>query len=117
MAMDCRQKARKFREYWLLANDSEMGGYQKFWITLAAENGCKSIAFPCISTGNYGCPIEDAAKIAVEDVRMFLLPTETQRLGEDVMEVSFCCFSVRDASVYGQLLKGKINETGIALCA
>ena len=33
-------------------------------LALAAENGCKSIAFPCISTGSYGYPIEDAAKIA-----------------------------------------------------
>ena len=37
MAMDCRQKARKFREYWLLANDSVMGGYQKFWIALLGD--------------------------------------------------------------------------------
>ena len=50
MATDCRQKARKFREYWLLANDSEVGGYQKFWIALmgdvlGAENVLERIAF------------------------------------------------------------------------
>ena len=37
MATDCRQKARKFREYWLLANDSEVGGYQKFWLELLGD--------------------------------------------------------------------------------
>ncbi len=41
-------------------------------LALAAENGCKLIAFPCISTGIYGYPIEDAAKIAVREVRGFL---------------------------------------------
>ena len=41
-------------------------------LALAAENGCKSIAFPCISTGIYGYPIEDAAKIAVCEVGEFL---------------------------------------------
>ena len=47
---DCRQKARKFREYWTLVNDSEVGGYQKFWIALladvlGAENVLERIAF------------------------------------------------------------------------
>ncbi len=37
MATDCKQKARKFREYWLLANDSEVGGYQKFWLELLGD--------------------------------------------------------------------------------
>ena len=37
-------------------------------LALAAENGCKSSAFPCISTGIYGYPKEDAAEIAVREV-------------------------------------------------
>ncbi len=32
-----RQSARKFREFWALANDSEVGGYQKFWLSLLGE--------------------------------------------------------------------------------
>ena len=47
-------------------------------LALAAENGCKSIAFPCISTGIYGYPKEAAAQIAVHEVREFL----TQRCRE-----------------------------------
>ena len=31
------QSARKFREFWTLANDSEVGGYQKFWISLLGD--------------------------------------------------------------------------------
>ncbi len=40
-------------------------------LALAAENGCTSIAFPSISTGVYGYPIEDAARIAVQEVGEF----------------------------------------------
>ena len=73
-------------------------------LALAEENGCRSIAFPCISTGVYGYPIEDAAKIAVREVGKFL----TQRRGEaedaEEMEVIFCCFSERDKRVYENLL-------------
>ena len=50
-------------------------------LVLAAENGCKSIAFPCISTGIYGYPIEDAAKIAVREVKAFLSHAEARRRG------------------------------------
>ena len=37
MATDIRQCARKFREFWTLAKDSEVGGYQKFWISLLGD--------------------------------------------------------------------------------
>jgi O-acetyl-ADP-ribose deacetylase (regulator of RNase III) len=73
-------------------------------LALAAENGCKSIAFPCISTGVYGYPIEDAAKIAVREVREFLSRAETPRRGDAAMEVVFCCFSSGDKAIYEQLL-------------
>jgi len=65
-------------------------------LALAAENGCKSIAFPCISTGVYGYPIEDAAKIAVREVKGFLAAEE--------MEVIFCCFSARNIEVYERIV-------------
>ena len=70
-------------------------------LALAAANGCRSVAFPCISTGVYGYPVEEAAEIAVREVREFLFHTETQSHRE--MEVVFCCFSARDAAVYGRL--------------
>ena len=67
-------------------------------LALAAENGCKSIAFPCISTGVYGYPKEEAAKIAVREVREFLAAKNAKDAEE--MDVIFCCFSERDVKVY-----------------
>ena len=84
-------------------------------LALAAENGCKSIAFPCISTGIYGYPKEEAAKIAVSEVENFLTQrcreAEVAEGDDDVregraparppqIEVIFCCFSAHDAAVY-----------------
>ena len=34
---EIRKAARKFREFWTLATDSEVGGYQKFWISLLGD--------------------------------------------------------------------------------
>ena len=49
-----------------------------------------------------GCLIEDAAKIAVEEVREFLSPAEDAESAE--MEVIFCCFSEWDKKVYEGLI-------------
>ena len=80
-------------------------------LALAAENGCMSIAFPCISTGVYGYPIEDAAQIAVQEVEGFLAAKDAKTAeGEGrassrpPMDVIFCCFSARDKRVYDGLL-------------
>ena len=35
--MENKDAAKKFREYWLLATDSEVGGYQKYWISLLGD--------------------------------------------------------------------------------
>jgi O-acetyl-ADP-ribose deacetylase len=67
-------------------------------IGLAAETGLASIAFPSISTGVYGYPIEAAARIAVEASR------EAARISDSVQEIIFCSFSARDLSIYSRLL-------------
>ena len=67
-------------------------------LALAAENGCRSIAFPCISTGIYRYPKEAAAAIAVREVRNFLAARDIESAEE--MEIIFCCFSNRDVAVY-----------------
>jgi O-acetyl-ADP-ribose deacetylase (regulator of RNase III) len=67
-------------------------------LQLAAENGVKSIAFPSISTGIYGYPLEEAAKVAIETVKSMEPDLKS------VEEVIFCCFSRRALDVYQALL-------------
>ena len=63
-------------------------------LELAAATGLRRIAFPGISTGVYGYPIPQAARIAVTTVR-----AEAGRL-TGIEEVIFCCFSEQDLAVY-----------------
>lgn len=67
-------------------------------LRLAAEKGLSSIAFPSISTGIYGYPIDQAAQIAVTTVQAEL----ADHRGID--DVTFCCFSASDLAVYQQAL-------------
>ena len=46
-------------------------------LRLAAERSLKSIAFPSISTGVYGYPMEEAAEVAIASVRRFLERTSS----------------------------------------
>lgn len=41
-------------------------------LSLAEKRGIKTIAFPSISTGAYGFPLEDAAKIAIREIKKFV---------------------------------------------
>jgi O-acetyl-ADP-ribose deacetylase (regulator of RNase III) len=65
---------------------------------VANDLGCRSIAFPSISTGVYGYPIAEAAEIAVRTVR------EEISAGNELQEIVFCCFSQEDADCYKELL-------------
>ena len=47
-------------------------------LDLAKKQGCKSIAFPLIATGNFGFPKALALQIAVREISAFLLKTEMQ---------------------------------------
>ncbi|MBM4312560.1 MAG: O-acetyl-ADP-ribose deacetylase [Deltaproteobacteria bacterium] len=72
-------------------------------IELAATVGALTLAFPSISTGVYGYPIELAAKVAVTTVRSSL------QIHTAIKEVLFCCFSPHDLLVYERVL----NETSL----
>ena len=63
-------------------------------LEVAQDNGCATVAFPAISTGVYGYPIEDATRVAMREVKWFLEDNEEPK------RVIFCCFSNADLEVY-----------------
>ncbi len=69
-------------------------------LRLAIEHRAKTIAFPSISTGIYGYPIEAAAEIAVSTCRLLL-----EEAPEAIDQVIFCCFSADDLAIYEALLE------------
>ena len=67
-------------------------------LTLAAKNGLKSVAFCCISTGEFHFPNDAAAEIAVREVRAFLAENTS------VERVVFNVFKDADLHIYERLL-------------
>lgn len=63
-------------------------------LALAEENGCRTIAFPAISTGVYGYPLEEACGIA--------LRTVLAHPATNVQEVRFMLFSDQALQIYRQ---------------
>lgn len=68
-------------------------------MALALELGCRTVAFPAISTGVYHYPVEEATEIAVSTVRRFL------EEHPDGPEVIFVCFNPLAAKTYRELLE------------
>lgn len=67
-------------------------------LDLALENGLRSVAFCCISTGEFHFPNEDAARIAVRTVQSF------RAQHPDAPEVIFNVFQDKDDAIYRKLL-------------
>jgi O-acetyl-ADP-ribose deacetylase (regulator of RNase III) len=74
--------------------DNLLAGCYRSSLALAEEHAIQTIAFPSISTGVYGFPIERAARIALAEVNATLqhMPGCT--------EVRFVCFGTHDYDVY-----------------
>lgn len=68
--------------------------YRSVFAIVAAHDDIRSVAFPSISTGVYGFPIERASRIALREMLDFLVDNDR------VEEVIACCFSAHDLSVY-----------------
>ena len=68
-------------------------------LELAEQNGCKSIAFCCISTGVFGFPKREAAEIAVQTVKDW-------KAGKNsAIQVIFNVFGEEDLAVYRRILQ------------
>ena len=78
----------KSREEELLANCYRNS------LGLAVKNGLKSVAFPAISTGVYGFPIDGATVITMREISKFLEKDST------LEKVVCCCFGRKDYDIY-----------------
>jgi len=68
-------------------------------LSLSAAQQLASIAFPCISTGIFGYPPEQAVEVAIAAVREFI------RSPSSLHEVIFCCYSASDLALYQSRLE------------
>lgn len=73
-------------------------------LRLALENGVKTIAFPCIATGVFGYPKDQACKVALDSCLEWL------RKHPLPMEINFCCFGSEDFEIYKSELARISNE-------
>ena len=71
-------------------------------LILAADFHCETIAFPCISAGVYGYPMEEAARIALSTVHTYLTETKAD------MTVYHVCFNKQTEELYRTVLSNII---------
>jgi len=77
--------------------DSLLAKCYKSCFSLAKDLGVKSIAFPSISTGAYGFPLERAARIALGETRQVLSSYD------ELEKILFVCFGERVFNTYGEI--------------
>jgi O-acetyl-ADP-ribose deacetylase (regulator of RNase III) len=71
-------------------------------LALAVELGARSVAFPAISTGAYGFPLERATRIAVTEVAAFL---DSYSPPDGLERVVFVCFGADAKRAYDEALE------------
>jgi len=73
-------------------------------LAVAIQNGARSLAFPAISTGIYGFPLERATRIAVREVCTFL------EKNPGLEKVLFVCFDRHTRDIYQRVLAESPEE-------
>jgi O-acetyl-ADP-ribose deacetylase (regulator of RNase III) len=84
----------------------KLAGCYRTALRLAVENGCTSIAFPAISCGVYGYPMDDAARIALSEVAAFL------ESHSEIRRAVFVLFDDRGLDVYQRILAEVTTQIG-----
>ncbi len=77
-------------------------------LELAVENGCQSIAFPAISTGVYGYPMDLAAEHSLSMVRDFVLEHQQPR------RCLFVLFDAGALGAYARVLESLVASDGVS---
>jgi O-acetyl-ADP-ribose deacetylase (regulator of RNase III) len=75
-------------------------------LRLAVTNGLTTVAFPSISTGAYGYPVEQASRIALKAVKEFL------EKADGLAEVVLVLFSESDLTVYRHAASETFRDNG-----
>jgi len=79
--------------------ESQLASCYRKSLELAEKHSLQSIAFPAISTGIYGYPSDEAARIAVRTVADFLSNRSSP------IQVTFCCYSKANLDLYNTTLE------------
>lgn len=74
-------------------------------LNLARKHDVHSIAFPCISTGVYGYPKEDAARVAITAVGSW-----ASKNSDYALQIILCCYNKGDSDIYKQVMKQMMEE-------
>ncbi|MEN6624625.1 MAG: O-acetyl-ADP-ribose deacetylase [Candidatus Sumerlaeia bacterium] len=78
--------------------DDELESCYRQSLRLADERACQTVAFPAISTGIYGFPMDRAARIAVETVARYIATTQ------NIQKVYLVCFDREAYEIHKQAL-------------
>ena len=92
---------------WRGGNNDEdilLASCYKNCFSVANELGVKSIAFPSISTGTYGFPLERAVRIALNETKQLL------NSGTEFEKIMFVCFGDRVLNVYKEIFSEMFGE-------
>jgi O-acetyl-ADP-ribose deacetylase len=82
--------------------DALLASCYRSCFALAEQRGIRTIAFPSISTGAYGFPMDRAARIAVRETRDFL------RQNSSVEKVLLVCFGQTARETYDKVMSGQV---------